>query len=84
MLELADQAACNFTKVIFEQTDADVIIDILESPNLSKPATDKIRRKHCHILLVNERYRQMLENDRALMWFHLDHLINVSMGRATV
>lgn len=65
----------NFNLSAFGQTDAGAVVEILDTPQLPDHNAGWLRKHHAVILLRNDQYRQILDNDGKLMWFHLDDLI---------
>ncbi|WPB00951.1 uncharacterized protein RHO25_005571 [Cercospora beticola] len=78
--DLADDAlhlVRDITSDIHDTREAfDTIMHIRKSTLLPKAlkVADRIEQKHLHNLLNLEAYREVVDQDRTLLWKHLDHL----------
>jgi hypothetical protein len=79
---LSEQASKEFFTYARTEWNLDNTIDIMEMLTTEMTHDDKLialaaelREKHLRQLLKNKRYRKKLENDKVLLWEHIDQLL---------
>lgn len=90
VLVLSEQAYECFFSYARMEWNLDSTIDTLELLTTEMSHYDKLlslaaelREKHLRQLLKNKRYREKLEDDKALLWEHVDQLLAAEHGQET-
>jgi len=85
---LSQQAYAEFFTYARLEWDLDKTVDTLETLTTEMAYDDKLvalatelRKKHLRQLLKNKRYREKLEDDKALLWEHVDQLLATELDR---
>jgi len=79
---LSEQASKYFFDIARSERNLDEVTDIIETLNTEMSHDNKLieltaelRNKHLRKLLQNERYREKVQDDKTLMWEHIDQLL---------
>lgn len=75
---MSKEAYNRFYRQTMKETDAEAVADMLEFMKDFHANTRRcVHRHHAQKLLGNRRYRKMLEENKELMWDHLDGFPNL-------